>query len=83
MKTNQQGFIKAIILIVVALLVLKYAFGMNLSDILNSQIAQDIWNIIKQIFSLFIEAIKISINYIKSSLPEIQKFLNSVPKSTN
>ena len=83
MKTNQQGFIKVIILIVVALLVLKYAFGMNLSDILNSQIAQDTWNIIKQIFSLFLEAMKISINYIKNALPEIQKFLNSVPKSTN
>ncbi|MFA6463811.1 MAG: hypothetical protein WCV55_02295 [Candidatus Paceibacterota bacterium] len=77
-KQKQKGFIKAILLIIVALVVLKYAFGVNLSDIINNQVVQDAWNIVKQLLGLLWQAIIISINYIKSAIPQMQQFLNSV-----
>ncbi|MEI8337851.1 MAG: hypothetical protein WCF92_01740 [bacterium] len=82
-KQKQKGFIKAIIVIIIALVVLKYAFGMNLSDILNNQVVQDAWNIVKQLFGLLLQAIIIALNYIKSAIPQIQQAINSIPKPTN
>lgn len=83
MQNKQKGFIQAIILIIIALVVLKYAFGMDLKDIFNTQIAKDIFGIIKQILLLLWQAISIALDYIKSIIPQIQQFLNSVPKPTN
>ena len=83
MKNKQTGFIRAIIVIVVALVILKYAFGVNLSDIINNQVVQDAWNIFKQLLELLWQAIILSLNYVKSAIPQIQSALNSVPKPTN
>lgn len=83
MQNKQKGFIRAIIVIVVALVILKYAFGVNLSDIINNQVVQDAWNILKQILLLLWQAILLCLSYIKSAIPQIQQTLNSVPKPTN
>ena len=83
MQNKQKCFIQAIILIIVALVIIKYAFGMNLNDIFNTQIAKDIFGIIKQLFLLLWQAISIALDYVKSAIPQIQQFLNSVPKPTN
>ena len=83
MKNKQKGFLRAIILIIIALVILKYAFGINLSDIINNQVVQDMWNIFKQIFLLFWQAILLCLSYVKSAIPQIQQTLNSVPKPTN
>ena len=83
MQNKQKGFIRAIIVIVVALVILKYAFGVNLSDIINNQVVQDAWNIFKQLLLLLWEAILLCLSYIKSAIPQIQQTLNSVPKPTN
>lgn len=83
MQNKQTGFIKTILLIIIALVILKYAFGINLSDIINNQITQDIWGIIKQILLLLWQAILLALGYVKSAIPQIQQALNSVPKPTN
>ena len=83
MQNKQKGFIRAIIVIVVALVILKYAFGVNLSDIINNQVVQDAWNIFKQLLLLLWQAILLCLSYIKSAIPQIQQTLNSVPKPTN
>lgn len=47
---RNKGFIKTIILVIVALVLLKYFFNISLNDILQNQIAKDIWAIIKSLF---------------------------------
>ena len=83
MHKKQKGFIKAILLIIVALVILKYVFNVNLSDLINNQIVQDLWSIFKQIFLLLWQAVVLVLSYVKSAIPQIQHSLNSVPKPTN
>ncbi len=83
MNKKQKGFIRAILLVIIALVILKYAFGVNLNDIVNNQVVQDSWNIFKQLLELLWQAIILSLNYVKSAMPQVQQALNSVPKPTN
>lgn len=82
LKNKQGGFITTIILIIAALVVLKYFFNMNLSDILQTQIAQDTLSIIKQLWSLLWQAILATIDFLKVAIVQIKDFISTLPQSS-
>ena len=79
MQSNK-GFIKAIVLILIGLAVLKYAFHIELKDILNSQVVQSIWSIIKTIFNLIWNILLIALDFIKTILSSAKSFLEGLNK---
>ena len=82
LKNKQRGFITTIILIILALVALKYFFNMNLSDIIKTQIVQDAWSIIKQLFSLLWQAILITIDFAKVAIVQIKDFIATLPQTS-
>lgn len=80
MTNTNRGFIKTIILIVVALLILKYAFNIDLKDIINSKVVTSIWSIIKTIFGLLWTALLLLLDFLKTILTAATNFLNGLNK---
>ncbi len=76
---SQQGFVKTIILIVIALIVLKFVFGISLSDIINSRIIKDIIEILRMLLKLLWEALTTTLDFIKLVLMKGREFLQSIP----
>lgn len=81
LKNDQRGFITTIILIILALVALKYFFNMNLSDLMKTQIAQDTWSIIKQLFILLWQAILITLDFAKVAIIQIKDFIATLPQT--
>lgn len=46
-QNSNRGFIKAIVIIVIALIILAY-FGLNLRNIVDSETFQDNWDFVKE-----------------------------------
>lgn len=63
---RNKGFIRTILLVVVALVLLKYFFNISLSDILNSTIMRDIWSIIKSLFQTLWNLLLTIIDFLKA-----------------
>ncbi len=78
MHNKQKGIIQLIILIIIALVILKYGFNISFNDIIHSQVVQELWSIVKQIFSLLWQVIMLCIGYIQSFLPKAQQYLNTL-----
>lgn len=77
---SQKGFIKTIVLIVIALIVLKYAFDVDFKDIIESKVVQSLWSIIKTIVGLLWTALLILLDFIKTILTAATNFLSSLNK---
>lgn len=77
---SQRGFIKAIILIVIALIVLKYVFHIDFKDIVESKVVASIWSIIKTILGLLWSALLIVLDFLKTILTSAANFLNGLNK---
>lgn len=78
MQSRKRGFIKAIILIVIALIVLKLVFKIDLNDIVGSKIIQSIWSIIKSIFHLLWTAVLLVLDFLKALLNTAKNFLDGL-----
>lgn len=79
MKNNQQkGFISTIILIIVAIVILKYVFGISPKDIIQSKLATDLWNVIKELFRLLWEAVLITLDFLKLAIEKMKDFVGSL-----
>ena len=74
------GFITTIVLIIIALVALKYFFNMNINDLMKTQIAQDAWQIIKQLFDLLWQAILSTIDFIKIAIVKIKDLISTLPQ---
>ena len=79
-NSRRRGFIKMIVIIVVALILLKYFFNISLNDILHSQIITDIWSLIKQVFSLFWQIILMVLDLLKQILGIAKTSVESLKK---
>lgn len=74
---RNKGFIRTIILVVVALVLLKYFFDISLSDILNSTIIRDIWSIIKSLFQTLWSLVLTIIDFLKTIVSEAKDSLSN------
>ena len=72
---RNKGFIKTIILVIIALVLLKYFFNISLNDILQNQITQDIWSIIKSLFQTLWGVVLTIIDFLKSLLGSAKQSL--------
>ena len=77
---SNRGFLKAVILVIIALAVLKFAFHIDLKDILDSKIVTSIWSIIKTIFNMLWSAILIGLDFIKAVLTTAKNFIEGLGK---
>ncbi len=64
-RSRKRGFIKAIVLIIVALVLLKYFFGITFYDILHNQVISDIWSIIKSLFGILWNIVVVILDFLK------------------
>lgn len=74
---KQKGFIRTIILVVVALFALKFFFNISVKDILDSNIFKSIWSIIKSLLSLLWQAIIFTIDFLKIAIVKIKEFFQA------
>lgn len=72
---KNEGFIKMIILIIIALALLKYFFNISLADILNNQITQDIWSIIKSLFQTLWGVVLMILEFLKALIANAKQSL--------
>lgn len=64
-NSRRRGFIKMIVIIIVALVLLKYFFNISLNDIIHSQVISDIWSIIKSVLQTLWSLILVALEYLK------------------
>ncbi len=74
-KNKQGGFLTTIIIIIVALVALKYFFNIDVRDLLKSQIVLEIWNLIKQLFGLIWQVIVNILDFISLVTDKIKNSL--------
>lgn len=77
-RSTNKGFIKAIILIIIALALLKYFFGITLKDIANSQVAQDLWAITTSFFKSVWEIIVLLLDFLKELIATARDFITGL-----
>lgn len=80
MKRNR-GFIKAVVLILVALIILKFTFGITLQTILDAQFFKTIVYIIKTFLGMLWDAVLITLDFIKELVVTAKNFVAGLNKS--
>ncbi len=75
---RDRGFIKAIILIIIALALLKYFFGISLKDIADSQVGQDLWAITTAFFKSVWEIILLLLDFLKELISTARDFITGL-----
>lgn len=76
--TNNKGFVKTIVLIVIALIVLKYTFGINIKDIIDSDIVQGVIAVILTVAKLLWKAVQLSVEFLKVAVLYIKDFIQGI-----
>ncbi len=79
-NTSRRGFIKTIVLIIVALILLKYFFGITFYDIIHNQVVSDIWSIIKSLFQTLWQLLLVLLDFLKQLVGVAQSSVNSLKK---
>lgn len=72
---KSRGFIKFIILIIIALALLKYFFGVNLKDIVQNQVVSDIWSIFKSLLKIIWDTILLFLDFVKQLIATAKDFV--------
>ncbi|MES2223891.1 MAG: hypothetical protein V4469_03085 [Patescibacteria group bacterium] len=75
---GSRGFIKSIILIIIALALLKYFFGITLRDIASSQVVQDLWAITVSFFKSVWEIILLLLDFLKELIATARDFITGL-----
>jgi hypothetical protein len=77
-NSRRRGFIRAIILIIIALVLLKYFFNLTFFDILKSEVVTDIWAIVKSLFTVFWDLLIVLLDFIKQMVGVAQNSVESL-----
>lgn len=79
-RQKNKGFIKTIILIIVALAILKYVFDIDVKDMIESATFQSILEIGKNLLSLMWDAALASIEFLKVAFEFSKNFVRELIK---
>lgn len=79
-RSRRRGFIRMIILIVVALVLLKYFFNLTFYDIVNNAIVQELWSLIKQTFAIAWDLLLVLLDFLKQLVGVAQSSVDSMKK---
>jgi len=77
-RVRSRGFIKTIILIIVALVLLKYFFNVSAYDIIHSPIISDIWYIIKSLFLILWDLVLALLDFLKQLVATAKTSVSSL-----
>lgn len=72
------GFIRIIVVIVLALIILKFVFNVDVKDILESRFIADLISVIKAIFKLVWDAVLIALELLKMIISKANEFIKSL-----
>lgn len=75
---RNRGFIKAILLVVIALVVLKFVFHIEPKDLLENKLVSSILAVIKTFFNLLWSALLLLLDFIKAVLNSAKVFLDGL-----
>lgn len=74
-QSKSKGFIKAIILIIIALALLKYFFNITLKDIADNEVTQNLWVIAKSFFQALWDIIVLLLQFLKELIQTARDFV--------
>lgn len=74
-QSKSRGFIKAIILIIIALALLKYFFNITLKDIADNEVTQNLWVIAKSFFQALWDIIVLLLQFLKELIQTARDFV--------
>lgn len=77
---RDRGFLKTVILIIIALVLLKYFFGLSVRDLWESEVTQNIWQIIKSLFSVLWDILILLLNFLKELISTASVFIADLKK---
>lgn len=72
---REKGFIKSIILIIIALALLKYFFNITLKDIADNEVTQNLWIIAKSFFQALWDIIVLLLQFLKELIQTARDFV--------
>ena len=75
---NNRGFIKTIILIIVALVILKFVFGITFKDVTENRLVEDFISILKAIFNLFRDLVMVAMEFLKVLFSKIKALIENI-----
>ncbi len=75
---RNRGFIKAILLVVIALVVLKFVFHIEPKDLIENRLVSSILAVIKTLFNLLWSALLLLLDFIKAVLNSAKVFLDGL-----
>lgn len=78
--SERRGFVRAVVIVVVALVILKYFFDVSPSDIIYSEIAQDLWSILKSVCLTLWDLLLVALEYLKDLLKVAKTSVESLKK---
>ena len=76
--TTRGGFIRIIVVIVLALVILKFVFNVDVKDILESRFIADLISVTKAIFKLIWDAVLIALELLKMIISKANEFIKSL-----
>ena len=76
--TTRGGFIRIIVVIVLALVILKFVFNVDVKDILESRFIADLISVTKAIFKLVWDAVLIAFELLKMIISKANEFIKSL-----
>ncbi len=79
-NSRKRGFIKAIVLIIIALILLKYFFNITFYDIIHNKVISDIWSIIKTLFGILWDFVLVILDFLKQLLGVAKSSVESMKK---
>ena len=79
-RKRSRGFVQFIILIIIALALLKYFFGISVKDIFNNEVVQDILSIAKSLFKVLWDTLLLALDFIKELLATAKTFVGGLNK---
>lgn len=79
-RGRSRGFVMYIILIIIALVLLKYFFNFSFKDIFTNQVVLDIWVIVKGLFAVLWDTLLLLLDFIKELLATAKVFVAGLNK---
>ncbi len=77
-QRHDRGFLKTIILLIIALALLKYFFGISLKDIVNNNVVQDIWTIAKSLFRIIWDTLVLLLEFLRELIATARDFVSGL-----
>lgn len=74
-QSRSRGFIKFVILVIIALALLKYFFNLSFKDIVDNDVVRDIWTIFKSLLKIIWDTLLLLLDFLKELIATAKEFV--------